>query len=107
MREEEKEERGKGENEEEEETGKKDEEFEGKGKNTEVWIRVPHEDGSKVLAAVGGWIGKELRNDGGSGAGGAGVGIGKELEVTVNWRVKGWGTWLAEVVGGDGADLFR
>ena len=74
------------------------------GECTEVWIRVPRDDGSKVLAAVGGWVGREVEYnvdaDGGAVAG-------KKVEVTLSWRVKSWGDWLAEIVGGDGMDLFR
>ena len=93
-------------------------------RNIEVWIRVPREDGSKVLAAVGGWVGRgetlERRRggvgvggiigDSGDGAAAGAIGTGKMTEsttTTVSWRVKSWGNWLAEIAGGDGADLFR
>lgn len=45
----------------------------------ECWIRVPREDLSPVVAAVGGWIG------------------GTETEGKVGWRVKGSGNWLSVV----------
>lgn len=51
----------------------------------DVWIRLPAEDQSALVAAVGGWISK-----GGEG-----------------WRVKGWSSWNANAVGRDnGQDLF-
>lgn len=49
----------------------------------QVWIRVPREDVSAVVTAVGGWVGK-----GGEG-----------------WRVHSWGCWGARDAG-DGSDLF-
>jgi len=57
-------------------------------KEKEVWIRVPREDGSAVVAAVSGWVG----------------GSGRE---SVGWRVRGKGEWLERLVGGDGRDLFE
>ncbi len=54
-------------------------------------MRVPREDASAVVAAVGGWVG------------GGGGGGGKE---SVGWRVKGRSEWLVGLVGGDGSDLF-
>ncbi len=53
---------------------------------SEVWIRVPAEDRSAVVAAVGGWVGK------------AGEG----------WRVIGWSSWSAGAEGGKdgGRELF-
>lgn len=53
----------------------------------EVWIRVPAGDRSAVVAAVGGWVGK-------NGEG---------------WRVKGWSSWSAGVEGGrdGGRDVFE
>ncbi len=54
----------------------------------DVWIRVPREDGSAVVAALGGWTGR--------GESGANVG----------WRVRGWDDWLFKLVGGTGEDLF-
>lgn len=47
----------------------------------ECWIRVPREDLSAVLAAVGGWIGRG------------------ENGVEVAWRVRGGGNWLGSLVG--------
>lgn len=55
-----------------------------KHEKQDVWVRVPREDGSAVVAAVGGWVGK-----GGEG-----------------WRVKGWNSW-GPVVEGNGMDLFE
>ena len=49
----------------------------------DVWIRVPREDSSALMAALGGWIGK-----GGEG-----------------WRVKSSGCWGPQV--GNGSDLFE
>ena len=79
------------------------------GECTDVWIRVPRDDGSKVLAAVGGWVGREVEYgvDADSADAVAGAVAGKKVEVTLSWRVKSWGDWLAEIVGGDGMDLFR
>lgn len=57
----------------------------------DFWVRVPREDASAMIAALGGWVGSETD------AGG---------DATVNWRVKGWDNWLARLVGGDGMDLF-
>lgn len=53
---------------------------------SDVWIRVPAEDRSAVVAAVGGWVGR------------AGEG----------WRVMGWSSWSAGAEGGKdgGRDLF-
>lgn len=53
---------------------------------SDVWIRVPAEDRSALVAAVGGWIGR------------AGEG----------WRVKGCSSWSAGAEGGKdgGRDLF-
>jgi ribonuclease P/MRP protein subunit POP8 len=51
----------------------------------DVWIRLAAEDQSAVVAAVGGWV---SRNGEG-------------------WRVKGWSSWDAGVVGSErGQDLF-
>jgi ribonuclease P/MRP protein subunit POP8 len=47
----------------------------------ECWIRVPREDLSPVVAAVGGWIG------------------GTETEGKVGWRVQSSGNWLSVLVG--------
>ena len=53
---------------------------------SEVWIRVPAEDRSALVAAVGGWVGR------------AGEG----------WRVMGWSSWSAGAEGGKdgGRELF-
>jgi len=50
------------------------------------WIRVPREDLSPVLAAIGGWVG------------------GTEDEGKVGWRVKGSGNWLSVLVGDKGKE---
>ncbi|GAB7351293.1 hypothetical protein MBLNU459_g1710t2 [Dothideomycetes sp. NU459] len=50
----------------------------------DVWVRVPREDVSAVVAAVGGWVGKD-----GEG-----------------WRIKGWGCWGPAVGKDGGLDLF-
>ena len=86
---------------------------------------MPREDGSKVLAAVGGWVGRGEGPERGVGAaaaaaeGGGGadasVGgitgvnkmVGSTTTTMVSWRIKSWGNWLAEIASGDGADLFR
>lgn len=52
---------------------------------TEAWIRVPREDLSPVVAAVGGWVG------------------GSEEE-RVGWRVRGSGNWLGSLVGEKGVE---
>jgi ribonuclease P/MRP protein subunit POP8 len=52
----------------------------------ECWIRVPREDLSPVLAAIGGWVG------------------GTEDEGKVGWRVKGSGNWLSVLVGDKGKE---
>jgi ribonuclease P/MRP protein subunit POP8 len=53
---------------------------------SEVWIRVPVEDRSAVVAAVGGWVGR-----GGEG-----------------WKVVGWSSWSAGAESGKagGRELF-
>ncbi|KAI9700455.1 MAG: hypothetical protein M1836_002470 [Candelina mexicana] len=59
----------------------------------EVWIRVPQEDRGTVLAAVGGWVSTaRSRNDG---------------DAQTGWRVKGASEWLADLVAGNGSDLFE
>ncbi|KAG2412767.1 hypothetical protein HFD88_010324 [Aspergillus terreus] len=55
-----------------------------------VWIRVPRQDASAVVAAVSSWIG------GGSG-GAAG---------NVAWRIRAKGNYLGALVQGSGSDLF-
>lgn len=52
----------------------------------ECWIRVPREDLSPVVAAMGGWIG------------------GIESEGRVSWRVKAAGNWLSALIGQVGAE---
>lgn len=51
----------------------------------ECWIRVPREDLSPVVAAMGGWIG------------------GTESEGRVSWKVKAAGNWLSILAGQVGA----
>lgn len=46
----------------------------------ECWIRVPREDLSPVVAAVGGWVG------------------GNDSEGRVGWKVKASGNWLSVLV---------
>jgi ribonuclease P/MRP protein subunit POP8 len=57
-----------------------------KVEGTECWIRVPREDLSSVIAALGGWVG------------------GKENEEKVGWRVKGSENWLSILVGERGRE---
>jgi len=52
----------------------------------ETWIRVPREDLSHVLAAVGGWIG------------------GSEMSGKMGWRIKTSGSWLSVLVAQREAD---
>jgi ribonuclease P/MRP protein subunit POP8 len=52
----------------------------------ECWIRVPREDLSAVIAAVGGWIGRG------------------ENGVQVGWRVRANGNWLGSLVGARSAE---
>ena len=52
----------------------------------ECWIRVPPEDLSPVMAAVGGWVG------------------GTEEEGKVGWKVKASGNWLSSLVGNQGLE---
>lgn len=52
----------------------------------DTWIRLPSEDRTALIAAVGGWVS-------GSGDG---------------WRVKGWSSWDANAPGRDGGqELFK
>jgi ribonuclease P/MRP protein subunit POP8 len=51
-----------------------------KVRKRECWIRVPREDLSPVVAAVGGWMG------------------GNDAEGRVGWRVKASGNWLSALV---------
>ncbi|KAE9374516.1 hypothetical protein N431DRAFT_503352 [Stipitochalara longipes BDJ] len=57
-----------------------------KVERTECWIRIPREDLSPVLAAVGGWVG------------------GSEMEGKTGWRIKGSGNWLSILVGERGEE---
>ena len=52
----------------------------------ECWIRVPREDLSPVVAAVGGWVGDS------------------ETEGKFGWRIKGSGDWLSVLVGQRGVE---
>jgi ribonuclease P/MRP protein subunit POP8 len=52
----------------------------------ECWIRVPREDLSPVVAAVGGWVG------------------GNEAEGRVGWRVQASGNWLSVLVADRGVE---
>jgi ribonuclease P/MRP protein subunit POP8 len=52
----------------------------------ECWIRVPREDLSPVIAAVGGWTG------------------GNDVDGKVGWRVKAKGNWLSSLVGNYGVE---
>jgi ribonuclease P/MRP protein subunit POP8 len=52
----------------------------------ECWIRLPREDISLFLAAVGGWIGAN------------------EIDGKIGWKVKGNGNWLSVLVGKNGAE---
>jgi ribonuclease P/MRP protein subunit POP8 len=52
-------------------------------RKSEVWIRVPREDGDAVAAALGSsWVGRDGGRD-------------------VSWRVRGRGEWLGALVGED------
>ncbi|KAL4890063.1 hypothetical protein BDV59DRAFT_204662 [Aspergillus ambiguus] len=55
-----------------------------------VWIRVPRQDASAVVAAVSSWIG-----------GGSGGEVGN-----VSWRICAKGNYLGALVQGSGDDLF-
>lgn len=57
-----------------------------KVENGECWIRVPREDLSAVVAAVGGWVGNGQSNN------------------RVGWRVRKSGNWLGSLVGGRTVD---
>jgi ribonuclease P/MRP protein subunit POP8 len=52
-----------------------------KVEDRECWIRVPREDLSAVLAALGGWVGRG------------------ENSSEVGWRIRGSGNWLGTIVG--------
>ena len=49
----------------------------------DVWIRVPIEDGSAVVAALGAWVGQRDREESG----------------LLGWRVVETGSWLPGMVG--------
>ncbi|KAL9097768.1 MAG: hypothetical protein Q9165_000094 [Trypethelium subeluteriae] len=59
----------------------------------DVWIRVPAEDESAVITALGAWAGRGNREEGGM----------------VGWRVKETGNWLPALIGAQGGaqDLFN
>jgi ribonuclease P/MRP protein subunit POP8 len=59
-----------------------------KVEESEAWIRVPREDLSPVMAAVGGWVGGDETDR-----------LGK-----VGWRVKGSGNWLSSLVAEKGVE---
>lgn len=62
-----------------------------------VFIRVPREDASAVVAALSSWIGSDSASIGASsGAGGGGVA----------WRICAKANFLGAVVAGSGAELF-
>ncbi|KAF2232065.1 hypothetical protein EV356DRAFT_534909 [Viridothelium virens] len=57
----------------------------------DVWIRVPTEDESAVITALGAWAGRGGREEGGM----------------VGWRVKDTGSWLPGMIGTkDGAQAL-
>jgi len=61
-----------------------------KAEGQECWIRVPREDLSPVLAAMGGWVG------------------GNDKDGKVGWRVKARGNWLSSLVGKQGVErIFK
>lgn len=56
----------------------------------ECWIRVPREDLSVVVAAMGGWVG------------------GSESGGRISWKIKAAGNWLSPLVARtDGQDLWN
>ncbi|KAI9746534.1 MAG: hypothetical protein M1818_000247 [Claussenomyces sp. TS43310] len=57
-----------------------------KVEEAECWIRVPRQDLSAVIAAVGGWIG------------------GNNKDELFSWRVIGSGDWLGHLVGKKGIE---
>lgn len=57
-----------------------------KAEGKECWIRVPREDLSAVLAAVGGWTGED------------------DADGKVGWQVKARGNWLSSLVGIQGVE---
>ncbi|PQE12022.1 ribonuclease P MRP subunit POP8 protein [Rutstroemia sp. NJR-2017a BVV2] len=54
-----------------------------KTEGRDVWVRTMREDGSAVVAAVGGWV----------------RAVGGETEGEMGWRVVGRGNWLGGLVG--------
>lgn len=52
----------------------------------ECWIRVPREDLSPVMAALGGWVG------------------GNDDQKNFGWKVKASGNWLSSLIGNQGAE---
>jgi ribonuclease P/MRP protein subunit POP8 len=62
-------------------------EYDGRG-GVYLWIRVPREDASAVVAAVSSWIGGESSGP------------------EVAWRVCSKGNYLGGIVFGSGGDLF-
>jgi ribonuclease P/MRP protein subunit POP8 len=72
----------------------------GKGKGNMppiVFIRVPREDASAVVAALSSWIGSDTGAGSGTGGGGGG---------SVAWRICARANFLGAVVAGSGAELF-
>jgi ribonuclease P/MRP protein subunit POP8 len=59
-----------------------------KVEGSECWIRVPREDLSSIVAAIGGWVGSP----------------GYDTAGKVGWNVKGSGNWLSVLVGERGKD---
>ena len=57
-----------------------------KVENRECWIRVPREDLTAVVAALGGWVGRG------------------ENATGVGWRIRGSGNWLGSLVGKKGIE---
>jgi len=57
-----------------------------KAEGQECWVRVPREDLSPFLAAMGGWVG------------------GNDTDGKVGWRVKARGNWLSSLVGKQGVE---
>ena len=57
-----------------------------KAEGKECWIRVPREDLSAVLAAVGGWVGLN------------------DADGKIGWHVKARGNWLSSLLGNQGVE---
>ena len=51
----------------------------------ECWVRVPRDEASAFMAAVGGWVGIGDR--------------GGDEDESVSWRIRGSGGWLSAVLG--------